>query len=40
MNLTGKDYFWIQKLDYENVIFCYGTCFDIAYLAKHCPKAS
>ena len=30
---TQQDYKWIQKLDYENVLFCCRACYGIRYLA-------
>jgi hypothetical protein len=36
--LTGKNYSWSQKLDYERVSLRCRSCFETGHLATHCPK--
>jgi hypothetical protein len=36
--LTGKNYSWSQKLDYERVSLHCRSCFEMGHLATHCPK--
>jgi hypothetical protein len=36
--LTGKNYSWSQKLDYERVSLRCRSCFEMGHLATHCPK--
>jgi hypothetical protein len=38
--LTGKNYSWSQKLDYERVSLHCRSCFETCHLATHCPKGS
>jgi hypothetical protein len=38
--LTGKNYSWSQKLDYERVSLRCRSCFEMGHLATHCPKGS
>ena len=40
VHLTSKDYTWVKKLDYENVLFLRQACFRTSHLAKHFPKVS
>ena len=40
IHLTSKSYVWIQKLDYESVLFRCRSCFETGHLAKDCPKES
>lgn len=36
--LTGKNYSWSQKLDYERIFLRCRSCFETRHLASHCPK--
>jgi len=37
--LTIEDYVWVQKLDYENILFQCRACYETCHLVKNCPKA-
>lgn len=39
IRLTSEDYTWIQKSNYENVLFRCRACFDMHHLARHFLKA-
>lgn len=38
INLTGKNYSWTQKLDYERVSLRCRPCFEIGHIVSQCPK--
>lgn len=40
INMINIDYLWIQKVNYENVLFWCRDCFDKGHLAKNFLKAS
>lgn len=38
--LTSEDYFWVQKLDYENPLFWCQACYETSHQPKYWPKAT
>jgi hypothetical protein len=38
INLTGDNYLWTQKMDYEKIVFRCRACFGTGHLAAHFPR--
>lgn len=38
--MTNDDYYWVQNMDYENLLFWCLACHEMDYLAKKFPKSN